>query len=114
MMALLTPSETKWVVAAVAAVLVLASLSFALTPVSGEQLRPVAFSDTVSMGGTGVDARRADAEGFAIPRAEVFFSGYRYVVGYVGVDTAASELADPGTQRQFGRRWPSTSRTSRR
>ncbi|SFR41581.1 Nitrous oxidase accessory protein NosD, contains tandem CASH domains [Halogeometricum rufum] len=102
-MALLTPSETKWVVAAVAAVLVLASLSFALTPVSGEQLRPVAFSDTVSMGGTGVDARRADAEGFAIPRAEVFFSGYRYVVGYVGVDTAASELADPGTQRQFGR-----------
>jgi len=32
----------------------------------------------------------------------VFYSGYRYVVGYVGVETAASELGDPSARRQFG------------
>ncbi|ADQ67889.1 nitrous oxidase accessory protein [Halogeometricum borinquense DSM 11551] len=102
-MALLTPAETRWVVGVVAVILLLASVSFVLTPVSGEQLQPVNYEDTVDMGGTGVDLRRAEAEGFVLPRSEVFFSGYRYVVGYGGVDTAASELADPSTRRQFGR-----------
>ncbi|MFA1611310.1 NosD domain-containing protein [Halobellus rubicundus] len=101
-MALLSPSGTAWLTAGVALVLVVASLSFALTPASGETLRPVDFEDTVSMGGTGVDARRAEAEGFALPRAQVFYSGYRYVVGYVGIETVASELGDASARRQFG------------
>ncbi|WP_256289797.1 NosD domain-containing protein [Halobellus inordinatus] len=101
-MAILSSTGTKWVTAAVTLTLVLASLSFALTPASGETLRPVDFDDTVSMGGTGVDTRRAEAEGFALPRAQVFYSGYRYVVGYVGVETVVSELGDASAQRQFG------------
>ncbi|WP_336025492.1 NosD domain-containing protein [Halobellus salinisoli] len=101
-MALLSPTGTRWLTAAVSVALVAASLSFLLTPASGESLRPVDFADTVDMGGTGVDARRADDEGFVLPRVEVFYSGYRYVVGYVGIETAASELGDPGAQRQFG------------
>lgn len=101
-MALLSPSGTAWLLSGLVVVLALAGLSFALTPESGEMLQPVDFDDTVSMGGTGVDARRADAEGFALPRVEVFYSNYRYVVGYVGVETVASELGSDETRRQFG------------
>jgi nitrous oxidase accessory protein NosD len=101
-MAILSPSATGWLTVAVTGVLVLASVSFALTPAGGDSLRPVDFDDTVTMGGTGVDTRRAEAEGFVLPRAQVFFSGYRYVVGYVGVETAASELSDGNARRQFG------------
>ena len=101
-MAILTPTGTQWLTVAVSLALVAASLSFALTPASGESLQPVDFADTVDMGGTGVDARRADDEGFVLPRVEVFYSGYRYVVGYVGIETAVGELGDPSAQRQFG------------
>ncbi len=101
-MALLTPAGTKWLTAALAGALLLSSLSFAMTPVRGDELGPVPFEDAVSAGATGVDVRRAEAEGFVVPRAEVFFSNYRYVVGYYGVGTTAATLADPGTERQFG------------
>jgi nitrous oxidase accessory protein NosD/nitrous oxide reductase accessory protein NosL len=102
-MALLSPAGTRWLAAGLVGVLVLLGLSFALTPASGEQLRPAPFDDTVSAGATGVDIQRSQAEGFVIPKAQVFFSNYRYVVGYYGVSTAASDLADPATTRQFGR-----------
>ena len=101
-MALLSPTGTAWLTVGIGVVLVVVSGSFALTPAGGETLDPVAFEDTVSMGGTGVDDRRAEAEGFVLPRAEVFYSGYRYVVGYVGIETAASELGDESARRQFG------------
>ena len=101
-MAILSPTGTRWLTVFVSLALVAASLSFLLTPASGESLRPVDFADTVDMGGTGVDARRADDEGFVLPRVEVFYSGYRYVVGYVGIETAVSELGDASAQRQFG------------
>lgn len=101
-MAILTPASTQWLAAAVAGVVVLASVSFALAPASGASLRPADFSETVTVGGTGVDQRRAESEGFVLPRAQVFYSGYRYVVGYVGVETAASALADGSASRQFG------------
>lgn len=101
-MALLSPTGTRWLTVFVSLALVVASLSFLLTPASGESLRPVDFADTVNMGGTGVDARRADDEGFVLPRVEVFYSGYRYVVGYVGIETAVSELGDSSARRQFG------------
>ncbi|MFD1600787.1 NosD domain-containing protein [Halobellus rarus] len=101
-MALLSSTGTRWLTVLVSLALVAASLSFLLTPASGESLRPVDFADTVDMGGTGVDARRADDEGFVLPQVEVFYSGYRYVVGYVGIETAVSELGDASAQRQFG------------
>ena len=101
-MAVLSSTGTAWLLFGVVTVLALASLSFALTPEGGDTLQPVDFADTVSMGGTGVDARRADAEGFALPRVQVFYSSYRYVVGYVGVDPVASELESDRARRQFG------------
>ena len=101
-MALLSPTGTSWLTGGVTVVLVVASLSFVLTPAGGETLQPVDFADTVTVGGTGVDARRADAEGFVLPQAEVFYSGYRYVVGYVGIGTAASELTAASSRQQFG------------
>ena len=101
-MALLSPRGTAWLTGGITVVLVVAGLSFALTPVGGETFRPVDFADTVNMGGTGVDTRRADTEGFVLPRAEVFYSNYRYVVGYVGVGTVAGELGRDETRRQFG------------
>lgn len=101
-MALLSPSRTRWVCGSLVVVLLLSALSFTLTPVSGEDLQPAPFDDTIHTGGTGVDIQRSEAEGFVIPRSEVFFSNYRYVVGYYGVETTASELADPSTKRQYG------------
>jgi nitrous oxidase accessory protein NosD/nitrous oxide reductase accessory protein NosL len=102
-MALLSPGGTRWLAVVLAGVLVLLALSFALTPASGDELSPAPFDDTVSAGATGVDIQRSQAEGFAIPKAQVFYSNYRYVVGYYGVSTTAAELADPATTRQFGR-----------
>jgi len=101
-MALLSPTATQWLTVAVTGVVALASVSFAVTPAGGESLRPVDASETLTVGGTGVDQRRAESEGFVLPRAQVFYSGYRYVVSYVGVGTAASVLADGSARRQFG------------
>jgi nitrous oxidase accessory protein NosD/nitrous oxide reductase accessory protein NosL len=101
-MSLLTPTGTRWVSGILAAVLLVSAFSFLLTPVGGEELRPVPFEDTVDAGGTGVDIQRSLQEGFVIPQAEVFYANYRYVVGYYGVEMVASELVDPGTERQFG------------
>ncbi|SFK66303.1 Nitrous oxidase accessory protein NosD, contains tandem CASH domains [Halogranum rubrum] len=101
-MALLTPTGTRWLSGILTVVLLVSMFSFVLTPVGGKELRPVPFEDTVDAGGTSVDIQRSLQEGFIIPQAEVFYSNYRYVVGYYGVRMAAAELADPGTERQFG------------
>ena len=48
-MAILSPTGTRWLTVFVSLALVAASLSFLLTPASGESLRPVDFADTVSL-----------------------------------------------------------------
>ncbi|SFF96934.1 Nitrous oxidase accessory protein NosD, contains tandem CASH domains [Halopelagius inordinatus] len=101
-MALLSPGGTRWLAVVLVGVLAVLSLSFVLTPASGERLQPAAFDDTVTVGGTGIDIRRSEEEGFVVPKAQVYFSNYRYVVGYYGVSAAASELSDSSTTRQFG------------
>ncbi|EMA56059.1 nitrous oxidase accessory protein [Halococcus thailandensis JCM 13552] len=84
-------------------ILLFSSVSFALTPTNGEDLQPVPFDDTVGgSSGGGVDVRQAEEEGFVLPRTEVFFSNYRYVVGDYGIGETASKLTNPGTERQFG------------
>ncbi|RDZ65386.1 copper ABC transporter substrate-binding protein [Haloferax sp. Atlit-12N] len=99
-MALVTPETTRWVAAATALVFVLASVSF-VVPASGS-VSPVPFDDTVKTGGTSVDVRTAEVEGFEVPLAQVHFSRYRYIIGYYGVTTAAADVSTAESARQFG------------
>jgi len=63
---------------------------------------PVAFDDTIRTGMTAATTVAAEERGVSIPRAQVFYSQYRYVVGYYGVTTLVDELDRPGQTRQFG------------
>lgn len=92
------------VLAGLAVVLAGASLAFAVQPATDVSVEPVAFSETLTTGMTGVDVRQAEEAGYEVPRVEVFFSQYQYVLGYYGVESAVSELAADRTTRQFG--WP--------
>ncbi|WEL21662.1 NosD domain-containing protein [Halorhabdus sp. BNX81] len=80
-----------------------ASLAFAADPGASASAQPVPFSDTLTTGLTGVDVQQARAAGTEIPRVEVFYSQYQYIVGYYGVDSAVSALSREATTRQFGR-----------
>ncbi|MFC6752215.1 nitrous oxide reductase accessory protein NosL, partial [Halorubrum tibetense] len=62
---------------------------------------PVAYDDTVELGlSAETDAQMAgDA---TVPRAQVFYSQYQYVVGYNGVGTLIEALERDRTDRQFG------------
>jgi nitrous oxide reductase accessory protein NosL len=62
---------------------------------------PVNFDDTVTVGGTYAD-RFATPDQTIIPKAQVFYTRYRYVVGYYGVGSAASHHDDDRYRRQFG------------
>jgi parallel beta-helix repeat protein len=63
---------------------------------------PVPYADTVKLGATAETEQTAEHEGATIPRVEIFYSQYRYVVGYTGVAAAISALDEPGRERQFG------------
>lgn len=91
------------VLAALAVVIGGASLAFAIDPGASASARPVSFSDTLATGMTGVDVQQARAAGSEIPRVEVFYSQYEYVVGYYGVASAVDATAREATTRQFGR-----------
>ncbi|ELZ91666.1 copper-binding protein [Haloferax mucosum ATCC BAA-1512] len=99
-MALVTPATTRWAAVAVALVFVLASVSF-VVPAAGT-VSPVPFDDTVKTGGTSVDVRLSEVEGFEVPVAQAHFSRYRYVIGYYDVATAAADVSTKESARQFG------------
>ncbi|WP_424005298.1 NosD domain-containing protein (plasmid) [Haloarcula salina] len=63
---------------------------------------PVPFDRTVERGITMADAQIARNRAISVPKVEVFYSQYRYVVGYAGVDMAVTALSEPGHERQFG------------
>ncbi|MFB6222347.1 MAG: NosD domain-containing protein [Haloarcula sp.] len=80
---------------------VVPGLSF-VVDVGSERLEPVSFDRTVKRGITMADEQVAASRGVSLPRVEVFYSQYRYVVGYIGIGQAATELTEPGHERQFG------------
>lgn len=88
-----------------ALVVVLALLSYSLAvPASGGADRdPVAFGDTFQLGLTSATVQETRERGLSVPRVQVFYSGYEYVVGYWGVSAFATEHARTGHDRQFGR-----------
>jgi len=63
---------------------------------------PVPFADTVKLGVTEELEQAAQHRGASIPRVEIFYSQYRYVVGYAGVAGAVSALDASGREQQFG------------
>lgn len=79
--------------------LVLAAGSFVVTP-SGARPPPVEFDDTVKVG-LSLEERLSIGER-VIPRAQVSYSQYPYVIGYRGLGQAAEAVDDPLTHQQFG------------
>lgn len=91
----------KHVLAVLFAFLLVSSGTFAFD-VGARDPDPVSYDDTIEMGMTAaatVEARKIGAE---IPKAQVFYSQYRYVVGYNGVTSFVEELNRKGHARQFG------------
>ncbi|WP_254522709.1 NosD domain-containing protein [Natrinema caseinilyticum] len=62
---------------------------------------PVAFDDTVSVGLT-LEAEYSLDESVELPRAQVFYSQYQYVVGYYGVETFVENQRQPAHEQRFG------------
>ncbi|WP_135827610.1 NosD domain-containing protein [Halorussus halobius] len=93
--------NAKPVLAVLSAVLLVSSSAFVLDA-SADRPDPVAFEDTISMGMTAATTVEASERGVEIPRAQVFYSQYRYVVGYHGVPSLVDELAREGHRSQFG------------
>jgi len=83
------------------AVVLLSAGAFLVQPSTGA-LEPVAFEDTLAMGMTGVDVSTASEQGYALPRAQVFYGQYQYVVGYYGVEALATHVESGDARRQFG------------
>lgn len=92
--------QTVTAVAVLLAVIVFGA-AFAVD-LSSERPDPVPFDQTVQRGITMADEQRALNRDIIVPQAQVFYSQYRYVVGYVGLDRTVAALTEPGHEQQFG------------
>lgn len=63
---------------------------------------PVAFGETTTTGLAAEDRRVLSDRNLSVPRVEVFYSQYKYVVGYWGVEYAVTSLNQEGHEQQFG------------
>jgi nitrous oxidase accessory protein NosD/nitrous oxide reductase accessory protein NosL len=88
--------------AAVVLALLVAGTGFVTAPAGGEDFSAVPFDETLKTGLTGVDVRQAEAAGHVIPRAQVFYAQYEYVVGYYGMEALATGLHAERRTEQFG------------
>jgi nitrous oxidase accessory protein NosD/nitrous oxide reductase accessory protein NosL len=95
--------HVKYVLAALFALLAVTATGFAVDPGAQRQVSAVPFDDTLRLGMAGVSVQETESAGYAVPRAEVFYSQYQYVVGYYGIESAATHVSAPDTGRQFGR-----------
>jgi len=96
----LTTVQVFALLAVVLGTLVFAT-SFAVDTTSARP-EPVPFDNTVQRGITMADEQIARNRSISVPHAEVFYSQYRYVIGYVGLDQAVTALTEPGHEQQFG------------
>lgn len=76
-------------------------LGLFLVDVGASEAEPVAFDETVTVGLT-TEARQTLDENVSLPKVQVFYSQYRYVVGYYGIGTYAEVSSQPGHDAQFG------------
>ena len=65
---------------------------------------PIEFDETVSVGLTLGDELRLDRRqtNVELPRMQVFYSQYPYVVGYYGIESFVANHQDPTHEEQFG------------
>lgn len=93
----------RYLVTALAAVLLVTSGVFVVDVDPGEGPSVVDFDDTIRMTDlTQAEQRVVRERSLAVPRAEVFYSRYRYVVGHQGLASLVTELDRDGHERQFG------------
>ncbi len=90
-----------WLVLAWGLVMVAGVIPF-LVAIDATAPEPVPFDDVVELGISVEHQHELEAEGLSIPRVEIFYSQYRYVVGYHGVERFVNALAEPGHYEQFG------------
>ena len=98
------PTLSTWQAVAALGVVVAAvgfGAAFAVD-LSSERPAPVPVDQTVQRGITLADEQRALSREVSVPRAEVFYSQYRYVVSYVGLDRTVAALTEPGHEQQLG------------
>ncbi|MFP4188072.1 MAG: NosD domain-containing protein [Halobacteriales archaeon] len=85
---------------AVAVCLVLVVGVFAVDP--GTTPEPVEFEDTVQIGMSDASMSEAGFEGYEVPRAQVFYSQYSFVVGYTGLESFARNVGGQRYERVWG------------
>jgi parallel beta-helix repeat protein len=73
-----------------------------LVDASDQQPEPVPFDQTASFDIPTEDRRLMEDRGLSIPRVQVFYSQYPYVVGYEGVERAVDTMSEPAHSQQFG------------
>ncbi|MFP4625299.1 MAG: NosD domain-containing protein [Natronomonas sp.] len=94
--------KTGWVVAVVVVALGLVGAgSFVVSPTTSTQ-GPVDFDDTIAIGLTLEERQKLSAHDRLVPRAQVVYSQYPYVIGYRGIGLAAMSVDDPDVHQQFG------------
>ncbi|WP_135827618.1 NosD domain-containing protein [Halorussus halobius] len=89
--------------AAVLLAVLVAASGLAVDPADGGELSPVPFDQTLATGLTGVDVERAEQAGHVVPRGQVFYAQYEYVVGFYGTDSLVAGATGPRHAAQFGR-----------
>jgi len=87
--------------AVVAVLAAVAALSFVVTA-GGTNPEPVPFEDTTTAGLTAEQRQLVRDSGLTVPKAEVFYSQYKWVVGYRGIEFAVTDFQQPGHEQQFG------------
>jgi parallel beta-helix repeat protein len=96
-------SHVKNAVVAIVLVVCLVAIGAFATDASSAQPDPVAFDQTKSFGVAAEERLALEARNLSLPRVQVFYSQYPYVVGYVEVQRAVATLAQPEHTAQFGR-----------
>ncbi|MBP1922104.1 nitrous oxidase accessory protein NosD/nitrous oxide reductase accessory protein NosL [Halorubrum alkaliphilum] len=90
-----------WIVAVAVLVAVLVAGGAFLADPAASTPDPVAYDDTVELGLSAETDAEMSSDA-TVPRVQVFYSQFQYVVGYHGVETFVDALADDRTERQLG------------
>ncbi|GAB7093960.1 hypothetical protein JCM30237_11120 [Halolamina litorea] len=64
---------------------------------------PVPFDDTFTLGLTDETIRKVDQRGLSVPRVEMYYSAYEYVVGFYSIGSYVAEQGRTGHERRFGK-----------